>query len=59
MEEFIKLVLNLRNLQKAFFKNHERNTLQACKTAEKEVDEYIKKYLNKDVATQKSIFDED
>ena len=59
MEEFIKLVLNLRNLQKEFFKNHERNTLLACKTAEKEVDEYIKKYLSKDVTIQKTIFDED
>ncbi len=57
MEEFIKLVFNLRTLQKEFFKNHEKNTLQACKKAEKEVDEFIENYAKKDMPIQKSLFE--
>ncbi len=57
MEEFIKLVLNLRNLQKEFFRTHEKNTLMACKKAEKEVDEFIENYAKKDMPIQKSLFE--
>ena len=57
MEEFVKLVLELRTLQKQFFKNHDRDTLQKCKEAEKKVDQFITGYLQKDIAVQKSMFE--
>ena len=38
MQELIKKVVEMRKLQKLFYKNHERNTLLAAKAAEYEVD---------------------
>lgn len=38
MQEFIEKVLEMRRLQKAFYKNHERSSLMAAKSAEYTVD---------------------
>lgn len=58
MEEFVRLVFDLRTLQKQFFKNHDRDTLQKCKDAEKKVDQFITAYSNKEITVQKSLFEE-
>lgn len=40
-EEFILLVEQVRNLQKAYFKTRDPKTLQECKTLERYLDNLI------------------
>ncbi len=39
--EFFYLVANMREAQKAYFKNRQQNVLRACKKLEQEVDAEI------------------
>lgn len=41
MNEFEKLVKEMRAMQKAYFRTREAATLQASKRLEKEVDKYL------------------
>lgn len=44
MQEFIEKVAQMRRLQKLWYKNHERNTLLAAKSAEYEVDTMLEAF---------------
>jgi hypothetical protein len=57
MEEFIKMVSNMRDLQKQYFRSRDPHTLQACKKAETEVDTFI--HLNTDQSSVKPPVEKD
>lgn len=40
--DFEKLVLEMRNLQKAYFKTRDRDILEQSKATERKVDAYLK-----------------
>ena len=53
-QEFISLVAKMRSLQKAYFRDRNRSTLDQCKFIEREVDHELEKLLSP--AQQTSLF---
>ena len=53
-QEFISLVAKMRSLQKAYFRDRNRSTLDQCKFIEREVDRELEKLLSP--AQQTSLF---
>lgn len=48
LNDFLTKVHNMRRLQKQYFKQRYSLTLSACKKAEKEVDDLLQKYTEKE-----------
>ena len=53
MKEFIKLIEEMRNAQKEYFKGRNYQSLEKSKRLERQVDFKVKEYLD----TQLNIFD--
>jgi hypothetical protein len=45
-QEFVSLVANMRSLQKEYFRDRNRSTLDQCKFIEREVDREVEKLLS-------------
>jgi len=60
MNELIRLVTEMRNAQKLFFKEQKQSHLIATKAAERRVDRWLKKYNDqKDLAQAVQLFPRD
>lgn len=54
--DFKKLVADMRSAQKQYFKTRDRKDLQKAKEREKEVDEFLAKYFQRE-SQNKTLFD--